>query len=97
MYLRFCGINGPVVPRLNMKRERERKRKSVSKSGVRSARKTKKRLRKMSRLGEKGVKIQKKWSQGSPLCVYARPHNQQHKREKYDIKTLSEKECARTV
>ena len=51
----------------------------------------------MSRLGEKGVKIQKNWSQWSPLCVYARPQNQQHKREKYVIKTLSEKECARTV
>ena len=76
---------------------RERKRKSVSVRSAR-ARKTKKRLRKLpSHNREKGVKIQKSWSLMVSFVRSARPHNQQHKREKYVIKTLSEKECARTV
>ena len=63
-------------------KERERKRKSVSKSGARSARKTKKRLRKMSRLGEKGVKIQKNWSlmvSFVRLCASTEPTTQTRK------------------
>ena len=90
MYLRFCGINGPVCSAFKDEKG-ERERENPSAFAARARKKTK-RLRKMSapitqKLGGKVGENSKNWSLiVSSLCVYARAQNQ-HKRGKKFVTT----------